>query len=77
MRSRYTKNLKQVSVGTTMHPGSGLMVAEEEKEEVVVEVVVVVVVVVVGVVGSIDSPNEAWGCLNSGATSGDGCHGKR
>ena len=40
---------KQVPVGTTMRPGSGLRVAEEEE--------------VVVVVGSIDSPHEAWGCV--------------
>ena len=46
-------DVKQVPVGTTMRPGSGLKVAEEEEEEV--EVVVVV--------DSIDSPLKAWGCV--------------
>ena len=32
----YEKMLKQVPVGTTMHPGSELMIAEEEEVVVVV-----------------------------------------
>ena len=44
---------KQVPLGTTMRPGSGLKLAEEEEEE---EDDVVVV-------DSIDSPHEAWGCV--------------
>ena len=47
------KTNKQVPVGTTMRPGSGLMVAEEE-EEVVLVVVGVVVPTRLGDVLSID-----------------------
>ena len=35
-----------------MRPGSGLRMEEEEEEEGVV------------VVGSIDEPHKAWGCVN-------------
>ena len=49
---------EQVPVGTTMRPGSGLMIGKEESV-----VVVVVVVMVMGVVDSIDGSHKAWGCV--------------